>query len=58
MPPAALDTVLAYAEREVFKTRSGHRGCVEEEIVGVVAASFTHFDSREATPSCTITSWC
>jgi conjugative relaxase-like TrwC/TraI family protein len=47
---AALTTVLAYAEREVFKTRSGHRGCVEEEVVGVVAASFTHFDSRDADP--------
>jgi conjugative relaxase-like TrwC/TraI family protein len=46
----AIATVLAYAEREVFKTRSGHRGCVEEEIPGVVAASFTHFDSRDADP--------
>ncbi|MGC1239914.1 MAG: MobF family relaxase [Acidimicrobiales bacterium] len=46
----AIANVLAYAEREVFKTRSGHRGCVEEEIVGVVAASFTHFDSRDADP--------
>ena len=46
----ALTTVLAYAEREVFRTRSGHRGCVEEEIVGVVAASFTHFDSRDGDP--------
>lgn len=47
---AALATVLAYAESEVFRTRSGHRGCVEEEIVGVVAASFTHFDSRDGDP--------
>jgi len=46
----ALATVLAYAEREVFRTRSGHRGCVEEKIVGVVAASFTHFDSRDGDP--------
>jgi conjugative relaxase-like TrwC/TraI family protein len=47
---AALTTVLAYAESEVFKTRSGHRGCVEEEIVGIVATSFTHFDSRDGDP--------
>ena len=42
--------VLAYAEREVFRTRSGKQGCVEEDIVGVVAASFTHFDSRDGDP--------
>ena len=46
----AIAEVLAYAEREVFHTRSGHRGCVEEDIVGVVAASFTHFDSRDGDP--------
>ena len=46
----AIAAVLAYAEREVFKTRSGSQGCVEEEIVGVVAASFTHFDSRDGDP--------
>ncbi len=31
-------------------TRSGKQGCVEEDIVGVVAASFTHFDSRDGDP--------
>ena len=46
----AIAEVLDYAEREVFRTRSGSRGCVEEEIVGVVAASFTHFDSRDGDP--------
>jgi conjugative relaxase-like TrwC/TraI family protein len=46
----AIATVLAYAEREVFHTRTGSQGCVEEEIVGVVAASYTHFDSRDADP--------
>jgi conjugative relaxase-like TrwC/TraI family protein len=46
----ALAEVLAYAEREVFHTRSGQQGCVEEDIVGVVAASFTHFDSRDGDP--------
>jgi conjugative relaxase-like TrwC/TraI family protein len=46
----AIAEVLAYAEREVFHTRSGTQGCVEEDIVGVVAASFTHFDSRDGDP--------
>ncbi|MHB8335736.1 MAG: MobF family relaxase [Acidimicrobiales bacterium] len=46
----AIAEVLAYAEREVFHTRSGKNGCVEEDIVGVVAASFTHFDSRDGDP--------
>ena len=46
----AVTEVLAYAEREVFRTRSGKNGCVEEDIVGVVAASFTHFDSRDSDP--------
>jgi conjugative relaxase-like TrwC/TraI family protein len=46
----AIAEVLAYAEREVFRTRSGKQGCVEEDIVGVVAASFTHFDSRDGDP--------
>jgi len=46
----AIAEVLAYAEREVFHSRSGKQGCVEEDIVGVVAASFTHFDSRDGDP--------
>ena len=46
----AIAEVLAYAEREVFHTRTGQQGCVEEGIVGVVAASFTHFDSRDGDP--------
>jgi conjugative relaxase-like TrwC/TraI family protein len=46
----AIADVLAYAERDVFRTRSGTRGCVEEEVLGVVAAKFTHFDSRDADP--------
>jgi conjugative relaxase-like TrwC/TraI family protein len=47
---AAIAEVLRYAEREVFRTRSGKQGCVEEDIMGVVAASFTHFDSRDGDP--------
>jgi conjugative relaxase-like TrwC/TraI family protein len=46
----AIAEVLAYAEREVFRTRSGKQGCVEEDIVGVITASFTHFDSRDGDP--------
>ena len=46
----AISEVLAYAEREVFHTRTGSQGCVEEDIVGVIAASFTHFDSRDGDP--------
>ena len=46
----AIAEVLTYAEREVFHTRSGKQGCVEEDVVGVVAASFTHFDSRDGDP--------
>ena len=46
----AIDIVLAYAEREVFHSRSGTNGIVQEDIVGVVAASFTHWDSRAGDP--------
>ena len=46
----AIAEVLTYAEREVFHSRSGQQGCVEEDIVGVIAASFTHFDSRDGDP--------
>jgi conjugative relaxase-like TrwC/TraI family protein len=46
----AIAEVLSYAEREVFHTRTGSQGCVEEDVVGVVAASFTHFDSRDGDP--------
>jgi conjugative relaxase-like TrwC/TraI family protein len=46
----AIAEVFVYAEREVFHSRSGRQGCVEEDIVGVIAASFTHFDSRDGDP--------
>jgi len=46
----AIAEVLSYAESEVFHSRSGKQGCVEEDIVGVVAARFTHFDSRDGDP--------
>jgi conjugative relaxase-like TrwC/TraI family protein len=46
----AIDYVLAYAEREVFHARSGTNGVVQERVEGVVAASFTHWDSRAGDP--------
>ena len=46
----AIAEVIAYAERDVFHSRSGSQGCIEEDIVGVVAASFSHFDSRDGDP--------
>ena len=46
----AVDYVLAYAERTVLHSRSGTAGVVDEDINGVVAASFTHWDSRAGDP--------
>jgi conjugative relaxase-like TrwC/TraI family protein len=42
----AIDYVLTYAEAHVFHSRSGASGIVEEDVTGVIAASFTHFTSR------------
>ena len=46
----AINYVLAYAEREVFHSRSGKNGIVEEDVTGVVAAAFTHWASRADDP--------
>lgn len=46
----AVDIVLAYAEAEIFHSRSGTDGVVQEDIAGVVAAAFTHWDSRAGDP--------
>jgi conjugative relaxase-like TrwC/TraI family protein len=46
----AIDYVISYAEKEVFHSRSGKNGIVEEDISGVIAASFTHFTSRSDDP--------
>ena len=46
----AIDYVLTYAEEHVFHSRSGTNGVVQEDIVGVVAASFTHYDTRAGDP--------
>jgi conjugative relaxase-like TrwC/TraI family protein len=46
----AIDYTLTYAEREVFHSRSATDGVVQEDVTGVVAASFTHWDSRAGDP--------
>ena len=46
----AIDLVLTYAEQHVFKSRSGPQGVIEEDITGVIAAAFTHWDSRAGDP--------
>jgi len=46
----AIEFVIAYAERQVFRSRSGTNGIVEEDITGVVAAAFTHWTSRADDP--------
>jgi conjugative relaxase-like TrwC/TraI family protein len=46
----AIDYVISYAERNVLHSRSGPQGTVEEDITGVIAAAFTHWDSRAGDP--------
>jgi len=46
----AIDYTLAYAERHVFHSRSGKDGVVQEDVTGVVATAFTHYDSRSGDP--------
>ncbi len=46
----AIDAVLAYAEQEVFFSRSGPQGIIQEDVEGVVAAAFTHWDSPSGDP--------
>jgi conjugative relaxase-like TrwC/TraI family protein len=46
----AIEIVLAFAEAEVFHSRSGAGGMVEEDVEGIIAAAFTHFDSRTGDP--------
>jgi len=46
----AIEIVLALAESELFHSRSGSGGIVEEDIEGIIAAAFTHFDSRTGDP--------
>ena len=46
----AIDMVLAYAEREVFHSRSGTNGVVQEDIDGSGRGGFTHWDRRAGDP--------
>lgn len=46
----AIEYVLSYAERHVFRSRSGPGGILEEEITGIIAAAFTHWNSRTGDP--------
>jgi conjugative relaxase-like TrwC/TraI family protein len=46
----AIEFVLAYAEREIFHSRSGTNGIVQEDVEGVIATAFTHWDNRAGDP--------
>lgn len=46
----ALQAVIAYGESRVFATRTGHAGAVSEDVRGVVATAFDHWDSRAGDP--------
>lgn len=46
----ALQAVIAYGEGQVFATRTGHAGAVSEDVRGVVATVFDHWDSRAGDP--------
>ena len=46
----ALEAVLAYAEDQVFATRLGKGGVVQEDVRGIVATAFDHWDSRSGDP--------
>lgn len=46
----ALEAVIAYGESQVFATRMGKGGVVHEDVRGVVATAFDHWDSRAGDP--------
>jgi len=46
----ALQLVIEYAEVRVFASRSGKGGRVQEDVRGVVATAFDHWDSRAGDP--------
>src|SRR6478752_5972230 len=46
----AVEQVIRYAERQVFCTRVGAGGVVSEDVRGVVATVFEHWDSRAGDP--------
>ncbi len=49
----AVAHVLRYAEQHVMYSRSGRDGVVQEDVTGIVAAAFDHWDSRAVIRSCT-----
>lgn len=46
----ALEAVVAYGESQVFSTRMGKGGVVQEDIRGIIATAFDHWDSRAGDP--------
>lgn len=46
----AIRHALGYAEKRIFFTRTGANGVVQEEVRGVIAAGFDHWDSRAGDP--------
>jgi conjugative relaxase-like TrwC/TraI family protein len=46
----AVEYVIGYGEANVFRSRSGANGIVEEDVSGVAAAAFTHWTSRADDP--------
>ncbi len=46
----AVDRALAWTEREVIATRSGRGGVVSSPVVGMLAARFDHWDTRDGDP--------
>jgi conjugative relaxase-like TrwC/TraI family protein len=46
----AIRRTITYAEEHTFFSRSGTNGVVQEQIRGVVAAGFDHWDSRSGDP--------
>ena len=46
----AIDLTLHYAEAHIIHSRSGKNGVIQEDVRGVSAPSFTHYDSRAGDP--------
>jgi hypothetical protein len=46
----AIKVAVQYGERHVVHSRSGTNGVLQEEVEGVIAAAFTHYDSRSGDP--------
>lgn len=46
----AIRTAIGYAERNIFFSRSGTNGAVQEDVRGVIATAFDHWDSRAGDP--------